>query len=240
MTALSIATDGAVDFAVTLNGRYNTATLATKGGVSGLDVGQAVTALEAGVGARGSADLTWTLEGRGATTDELTGTLSGPVKFLTEDITVEGIAMERMVCQGVALVNQEPLTAEFPADTRFSDLSADIQLSDGVARLDPLTAQLTAVTMTGTGTLALSTGDLRASLRAQLAAGLGDLDPACRINERYAELRWPVECEGNLDGDPADWCGLNTAEIVKDLAEGELKRKAEEEAGKLFKKLFDR
>ncbi|MEM9313184.1 MAG: AsmA family protein, partial [Pseudomonadota bacterium] len=76
--------------------------------------------------------------------------------------------------------------------------------------------------------------------RAQLADGLGELDPACRINERYAELRWPVECKGNLSGDPGDWCGVNATEIVKDLAEGELKRKAGEEAGRLLKNLFRR
>jgi hypothetical protein len=49
-----------------------------------------------------------------------------------------------------------------------------------------------------------------------------------------------VECKGNLAGDTADWCGIDATEIVKDLAEGELKRKAEQEAGKLLKKLFER
>jgi hypothetical protein len=140
----------------------------------------------------------------------------------------------------VALVNQESLSAAFPADTAFEELHAEVRLVDGVARLDPLTARLTAFGLSGTGVLDIASGDLRASLRAQLSEELAELDPACRINERYTQLRWPVECEGNLAGDPADWCGVNTTEIIKDLAEGELKRKASEEAGKLFNKIFDR
>ena len=36
-----------------------------------------------------------------------------------------------MLCQAVALTNQEQLTASFPASTAFTTLGADIQLPDG-------------------------------------------------------------------------------------------------------------
>lgn len=231
---------GDIAFKAVFNGRYNLATLNTSGGVKGLDVAQAAAAMDLGMQARGAANLQWSLTGAGTTSNTLSQSLTGPISFTTEDITLEGIAMEKMFCQGVALVNQNSLSAEFPVDTRFDALEAKIQLANGVATLDPLTAQLAAVGLQGNGTLNLESQDLRASFRAQLSAALGELDPACRINERYADLRWPVECKGNLAGDPASWCGVNTTEIVKDLAEGELKRKATDEAGKLFKKLFQR
>jgi uncharacterized protein involved in outer membrane biogenesis len=231
---------GDIGFKAVFNGRYNLATLTTKGGVTGLNVAQAVSAMELGMQARGTANLEWSLTGTGKSSNSLSQSLTGPISFTTQDITLAGIAMEKMFCQGVALVNQDSLSAEFPADTRFDALEAQIQLADGVATLNPLTAQLPAVGLSGKGTLNLESQDLRASFRAQLSAALGELDPACRINERYADLRWPVECKGNLAGDPASWCGVNTTEIVKDLAEGELKRKATDEAGKLFKKLFQR
>ncbi len=231
---------GAIDFSAVFNGRYNLATLTTEGGVRALDAAQAVSAMELGMEARGTANLEWSLKGAGASSDALTQSLTGPISFTTEDITLAGIAMEHMFCQGVALVNQESLSAEFPGDTRFEALNAKIMLADGVATLNPLTARLPAVGLQGKGTVDLKSQDLRASFRAQLSAALGELDPACRINERYADLRWPVECEGNLAGDPASWCGVNTTEIIRDLAEGELKRKATDEAGKLFNKLFNR
>jgi len=229
---------GNIVFDAVLNGRYNTAVLTTSGGITGFDVARATQALDAGVAASGTAAFTWELEGRGTDTDTLTASLTGPVRFDTQEITVKDIAMEQMVCRGVALANQEDLSAEFPTDTRFQALSADINVDSGVARLEPLTASLTAVNLTGNGRFDIVSGDLRASLRAQLSEGLGELDPACRINERYAALRWPVECKGNLAEDPASWCGVDATEIVKDLAEGELKRKATEEAGKLLNKLL--
>lgn len=231
---------GAIAFSAELNGRYNTARLSTEGNVADFDLAEATAALDAGVAASGTADLSWEVAGSGATTDQLLGSLTGPISFDTQAITIRDIALEGMVCRGVALVNQESLSAEFPADTAFQELHAEVTLVEGVARLDPLTAQLTALGLNGTGELNIASGDLRASLRAQLSEGLAELDPACRINERYTELRWPVECQGNLAGDPADWCGVDTTEIVKDLAEGELKRKASKEAGRLFNKLFDR
>lgn len=229
---------GAIDFQLVFDAHYNQATLSTTGGVNGLDVAKAVAAADVGVAARGTANLTWTLEGSGATSGQLTDSLNGPISFNTDDIVIEGIGMEQMFCRGVALVNQAPLTADFPADTAFQALSAEVQLADGVARLDPLTAQLAAISFTGNGSVDLDSSDLRASFRAQLSPELGELDPACLINERYTQLRWPVECKGNLAGDPADWCGVNTTEIIKDLAEGEVKRKVQEEAGRFFKKLI--
>ncbi|CAN0605059.1 unnamed protein product, partial [Ectocarpus sp. 12 AP-2014] len=100
--------------------------------------------------------------------------------------------------------------------------------------------QLTGVGLGGNGTLDITSGELRASFRAQLSEAFGEMDPACAINERYTEMRWPVECKGNLADDPAGWCGVQTAEIIKDLAEGEVKRKVTDEAGKLLNKLFQR
>ena len=231
---------GDIDFKARFDGHYNSATVVTSGGVEGVDVGQAVAAMEAGVEAAGIANLTWDLNGQGRSSSALMETLAGPIKFTTDDITLKGFAMEQMVCNGVALVNQESLTAEFPQDTRFTALSADIALAGGEATLQPLTAQLPAVALSGNGELGLESQDLRASFRAQLSPELGELDPACRINERYTELRWPVECAGNLADDPAGWCRIDTAEIIKDLAEGEVKRKVSKEAGKFFNKLFDR
>ncbi len=230
---------GRINFRAVFDGHYNVARLETAGGLEALDVAEAVAALDMGLGASGSANLSWTLDGSGANTDELTGSLQGPISFTTEDITLEGLAVEKMICDGVALVNQESLSAEFPTDTQFQALGAEIQLADGVARLDPLTAQLTAITLTGNGNVDLASQDLRASFRAQLSPELGELDPACRINERYTELRWPMECKGNLADDPSSWCGVSTDEILRDLAENEVKRKVGEEAGRLLKKLFE-
>ncbi|GAB5413641.1 MAG: AsmA family protein [Congregibacter sp.] len=230
---------GAVDFTVVLNGRYNDAKLTTKGGVNDLDLQQAMAASDVGVAATGLADLNWDLIGSGGTVSELTESLSGPIALRTDAVGLQGISAEQLLCSGIALVNQESLTAEFPGDTQFTALSADILLQDGVAKLSPLTASMEALSLSGNGEVNLLTQDLRSSFRAQVSPALGELDPACRVNERIADLRWPVECKGNLADDPAGWCRVNTSEIIKDLAEGELKREVQKEAGRFLKKLFN-
>lgn len=230
---------GQIEFNAVFDGRYNQASLRTAGGLRALDVGRAMQALEAKLAATGTANLAWTLEARGATRDALTRSLAGPVSVTTQAVTLRKLALERLFCQGVALVNRQPLSAEFPADTAFEALGAEIQLTDGIARLDPFTARLSAIDLRGDGALDLNSQNLHANFRAQLAAGLAERDPACRINERYAGLRWPVECRGNLAEDPGSWCRVNVDDVIRDLAENEVKRKIGQEAGKLLKKLFE-
>ena len=230
---------GQIEFNAIFDGRYNQASLRTAGGLRALDVGRAMQALEAKLAATGTANLAWTLEARGATRDALTRSLAGPVSVTTQAVTLRKLALERLFCQGVALVNRQPLSAEFPADTAFEALGAEIQLTDGIARLDPFTARLSTIDLRGDGALNLNSQDLHANFRAQLAAGLAERDPACRINERYARLRWPVECRGNLAEDPGSWCRVDVDAVIRDLAENEVKRKIGQEAGKLLEKLFE-
>lgn len=230
---------GQIEFQATFNGRYNTARLSSIGAVKQVDIAEAMAAMESGVKASGSADLTWTLNASGGTQGELLQTLSGPIDFTTADITLHGFGLERSFCRAVALVNQQSLTAEFADDTAFRALSAKVQLDNGVATLDPLTATLPAIALSGDGNLGLETQDLRATLRARIDPTLAELDPACKIDERYTQIDWPLECRGNLAGDPADWCTVDTAEIVKELAKNEAEEKVKKKAGKLLKKLID-
>lgn len=229
--------DGDIDFSAELNARYNPATLTTQGSVENLDIASAVRAMGTTVGASGRAGLTWEISARGDSTEALTASLTGPIRLRTDTVTVQGINAQRQFCEAVALVNQESLTTTFPPNTDFSELKADINLAEGEARLDPLSAELPALGLTGNGTLDLTAQDFRASIRASIRDTAG-LDPACRVNERLADLRWPVECKGNLADAPASWCRVDTGEILKDLAEGEVKRQVEKEAGKLLKKMF--
>ncbi|MFN2289034.1 MAG: AsmA family protein [Chromatocurvus sp.] len=228
---------GDIDFSAELNARYNPATLTTEGSVENLDIASAVRAMSNTVAASGRAGLTWEVSADGESTEALTASLNGPIRLRTDAVTVQGINAQRRFCEAVALVNQESLTTTFQPDTVFSELKADINLAQGQARLDPLSAELPALGLTGNGTLDLAAQDFRASIRASIRDTAG-LDPACRVNKRLADLRWPVECKGNLADEPASWCRVNTREILKDLAEGEVKRQVEKEAGKLLQKMF--
>lgn len=229
---------GQLDASAEFNGRHTRATLTTRGALTGLNLAAALAAAEAPPVATGTATLKWTLEGRGSTPNELVASLRGPMDLSTSNVVLQDVAVESMLCRVVALTNQETLANEFPADTRFEELSASIQLADGRARLQPLRADLGEVTLTGEGALDLLENNFDATFRARLLPALEALDPACRVSKRLTAIDFPVNCRGALDGDPAQWCAVDSEKILTDLAVNEGRRKLEKEAGKLFRKFL--
>lgn len=232
--------EGRLAMDATLNGRLSTATVDMRGALTGLNIASALAAMEAEPIASGLANLDFTLTGRGATQNELITNLAGPIILTTEAVELQGIGVEKMLCQAVALVNQESLSAALPENSAFRALRADLALKEGKIRLDPLTAELEGVSLKGEGNVDLLNQNLNAVFSARLSPDLAELDPACRVNERYTDIDWPVSCEGNINGDPAKWCGVDTAAIIEDMATKEVKRTVEKEASKLLDKLFDR
>lgn len=229
---------GKLDLQATFNGKHNTATLDTTGTLTGLDISTALAAMEAQPMLSGDATLDWQLTGKGRTVNELVTALKGPVRLNTKQVVLNNMGIEGMLCQAVALVNQEALSTKFPRSTRFETLSADIELADGKARLNPLRAELPEVSLKGTGVFELLSQDFKATFKAQLSPGLEDLDRACRVSKRLTAIDWPVRCKGNTASDPAKWCAVDTEEIIADLAKHEATRTIQKEAGKLLDKLF--
>ncbi|MCB1676675.1 MAG: AsmA family protein [Halioglobus sp.] len=230
---------GKLDASATFNGKHNTALLETAGKVAAVDVASALQAMETKALLSGRASLDWQLTSKGRTTNELVAALNGPITLDTQDAILKNVAVERMICQAVALVNQEKLTASFPADSAFTALGAQLQLADGKVQLSPLQAALPQIGLTGTGALDLLSKDLKATFKARLSPELEQLDPACRVNQRLTAIDWPVKCKGSLNTDPGEWCAVDTGDIIKELTRNEAQRRVKKEAGKLFEKLLD-
>ncbi|MEP6388731.1 MAG: AsmA family protein [Halioglobus sp.] len=232
--------EGRLAMDATLNGRLSTATVDMRGALTGLNIASALAAMEAEPIASGLANLDFTLAGKGATQNALIENLAGPITLTTEAVELKDIGVEKMLCQAVALVNQESLTAALPQNSAFKALRADLALQGGKLRLNPLTAELEGVSLKGDGNVDLLSQNLKAVFSARLSPDLEKLDPACRINDRYTGIDWPVSCEGNLSGDPAKWCGVDTTDIIKSMATKEVERTLQKEGGKFLDKLFDR
>lgn len=229
---------GKLDLQATFNGKHNTAKLKSTGSLTAMDIATALAASEADPILTGTANLSWQLKSSGRSVNELIAALSGPVKLRTEQVVLQEMSVEHVVCQAVALTNQEQLTATFPANTKFQTLSADIQLAEGKAKLRPLRAELPQIALRGTGVFNLISQDFKASVKATLSPELEQLDRACRVSKRLTAIDWPVNCKGNVSTDPAKWCSVDTEEIIQDLAKNEGKKKLQKEANKLLKKLF--
>lgn len=229
---------GKLDLKGVLNGKHNTASLNTSGSLTDMDISAALTAMASEQTVSGNASMNWQLSGKGRSMNELVGSLQGPIKLQTREVTLREMSVEHMLCQAVALTNKETLTAQFPDSTRFQTLSADVQLAQGQAQLRPLRAELPHIALKGTGAFDLLSQDFKATVKASLSPELEQLDRACRVSKRLTAIDWPVNCKGKVGTDPAKWCGVDTEEILEDLAKNEGKRRIEKEAGKLLDKLF--
>ena len=229
---------GKLDLTATFNGRHNTASLQSVGKLEALDIEAALAAMESQPVFGGSASLEWNFTGRGRSANELIEALRGPINLTTDAPVLKGTSVQAMLCEAVALVNQERLTTTFASNTEFQELSATLALADGKLNLQPLRATLPGVQLTGKGNLELLTQDFDTTFKARLSPALEDLDRACRVSKRLTAIDWPVKCKGNTAEDPAKWCRVNTDAIIEDLATNEAKRQLEKEAGKLLDKLF--
>ena len=121
----------------TLDGRGDTASLKTRGSLTRLDIATALAATESARMLSGNATVNWQLGSRGRSTNELIAALNGPIKLTTENVALQGTSVEKSLCKAVALTNNESLTANFPANTRFETLFASIQVANGKATLNP-------------------------------------------------------------------------------------------------------
>ncbi len=231
---------GKLDATATLNARLRTPTLSTRGELAGVDTSTLLAALEADPILSGRVDASWQLESLGASRNAMVAALDGEILLDTVDLALEQVGVERMLCQMIAQINQEPLQAELPARSSFDSASARIQLGGGEARLDPLQADLAHVGLRGDGRLDLLSNDFTASFRARIAPTLVEVDPACRVNQRLAAIDWPVNCRGQLGGEPGDWCRIDSEAIVADLARREFENMAREEGGRFLQRLLQR
>ena len=220
---------GELNMQGSLIARHAIARLNTQGSLTGVDIAQVLEAVESEPVLTGGVDLSWKLNGRGNSSNALTQSMAGPIELVAHDAVLREMVVERMLCEAVALVNRETLTAKFPDSSAFQALRIDVRLAEGRANLAPLTAQLGAISLKGTGFLDLASQDFDTRFTARMSTGLEQVDPACRVNDRITSIDWPVNCGGNVTGDPGEWCAVDSGDIIEDLATQEVKRKATRE-----------
>ncbi|MDE1465413.1 AsmA family protein [Spartinivicinus poritis] len=178
---------------------------------------------------------------KGLTASELTKQLNGMVKFKVNDGQFAGVNINRMVCKAVAKVRKENVGDQaWNNNTQFKSLHGQFNIRQGVAKNDDLIASLDQMKLDGDGEVDLVQQALDYHLGLTILGQTSDLgDQACRINERYANIRWPVRCKGKFSQKDG-LCGVDgerMKDIAKALIKDELKRKVDK---KLDDKLGDK
>ncbi|WP_263261714.1 AsmA family protein [Pseudomonas sp. RIT-PI-S] len=150
---------------------------------------------------RGLLTLDATLKGSGNSQKSLVDSLDGNGHFALDNGVLVDANLEQQLCQGIALLNRKTLSSEPRGrDTPFQRLDGSLTLRDGVANNPDLNASIPGLRVSGNGDIDLRVlgMDYRVGVVVQGESG-NMADPACQVNDRFANLELPIRCRGPLE-----------------------------------------
>jgi hypothetical protein len=234
--------EGQLDTRVTINARRPTIEAEVEGGLKGVNMDLLLSSLGTQDAASGRIEMGWDLTTQGATSDDLMASLNGDASANGQDLMIEKVSIQALVCNAVAAVNKIPPITGLPSNTPITDLSLAIDFDKGVGDIERLRFATPGVEMKGAGDVDLRTLDYDVRLEGQVNNAITQVSSLCVIDQRYSGVDWPLDCRGNLaSGSGAD-CKLDVATIAQQIIENEAKQQiqdaVEEKAGAFIKKIF--
>ena len=188
----------------------------------------------------GSVNADTNLKTKGLYVSTLTKNLNGQVQFAVENGAFTKANFNRLLCEAVAFVRKKELQKNELTEsaTPFSDLSGSFIIKNGIAYNNDLIAALDSMNLKGDGNINLVEQKMDYHIGLNIHGEQPESgDSACQINEKYANVTWPLRCHGDL---VAPACGVDTqrlTDIATDIAKDRLKEKLED---KLQDKLQDK
>ena len=232
--------EGQLDTRLTVDVTEPEAEVVLKGGLKGVELNSLLTSLEKPNTAAGYVDMDWSVNTEGESAQDLQLALDGVLNVGGRNVEITSTSAQDLMCQAIAKINREALTQPMPPTTEVAEMTLQVQFDDGQAKLTRLDLATPGVAIRGEGAASLSTLDFAATLEASVSEELEQLDPACRVDERYTALRLPVNCAGNLTDEAGNLCRVDVEDIARQLLENEARSKLEEKAGSALRKLFGR
>ena len=234
--------EGQLDTRITLNARRSIVEADIEGGLKGVNMDSLLASMGNTDAATGRIELAWDLDTEGASSNDLLTGLNGDLSAEGQDLVFNKIAVQGLVCTAVAAVNKIPPIAGLPTNTPISELRLGLDFDDGAGDIETLRFATPGVVMKGSGDIALDTLEYRFRLEGQVNNDIMQVSPLCVIDQRYAGVDWPVECQGNLSSESGAACQIDIAsvaeQILKNEAQQQLQDVIEEKAGAFMKKLF--
>jgi len=175
---------------------------------------------------RGRLNVSGNFTSRTNRADTLLRNLNGKADFRVVDGAVFNVNVSKELCTAVAALEGEATQRDWSPDTRFDQLKGSARVVDGVVHNDDLLITLPGIEMTGKGRVNLPTQRFDYDARARF---VDTADAACKVNPRLEKVPLPVHCEGDLSGEPGQWCAFDRQAFRKaltGLARDEAKKKA--------------
>ena len=124
--------------------------------------------------------------------------LNGNARFNIINGQIEGTNINHLLCQAVAYVRRQNITKQnWPQNTKFSHLEGTWTIQNGIARGNDLLAKIDQMQLRGQGHINFVTQWLDYQLSLTVTGASPQLDEhACTINSKYANIAWPVLCQG--------------------------------------------
>ena len=233
---------GQLDTRVMLNARRPVVEAEIEGGLKGVNMDLLLASMGNTDAAAGRIEMGWELETEGVTADELMAALDGDVTANGQDLMLQKVSVQGLVCNAVAIVNKIPPISGLPTNTPITDLSLAVDFDDGVGDIEKLRFSTPGVVMKGSGDIDLSSMDFGFRMEGQVNNEITEVSPLCVIDQRYAGVDWPVDCSGNLASESGAACKVDVAsiaeQILKNEAQQQMQDTIEEKAGSFMKKLF--
>lgn len=198
---------------------------------------------------------------RGDSIEQWKRSLTGTTQFTLADGIYHSDNVERRVCQAVALVRNTQLKSDWPTETTLENVSVGINWQKGVGQIDKLNGGLKNIDLGGGGTIDLIQAQYSLELDAVIKGLIIEVeqsvasaeeseqtntvepvfDTACRINEKYRDIKWPLVCKGSLtdSDDQSGGCEVDRKRLnrlIEDYAKQEVKTAIEEKIEKTIEK----
>ena len=233
---------GQLDTRVMLNARRPVVEAEVEGGLKGVNMDLLLASMGNTDAASGRIEMGWELETEGVTADDLMAALDGDVTANGQDLMLQKVSVQGMICSAVALVNKIPPIAGLPTNTPITDLSLAVDFDDGLGDIEKLRFSTPGVELKGSGDIDLASMDFGFRMEGQVNNEIMEVSPLCVIDQRYAGVDWPVDCSGNLASESGAACQVDVAsiaeQILKNEAQQQMQDTIEEKAGSFIKKLF--
>mgnify|MGYP002035300000 CR=1 FL=1 len=233
---------GQLDTRVMLNARRPVVEAEVEGGLKGVNMGLLLASMGNTDAASGRIEMGWELETEGVTADDLVAALDGDVTADGQDLMLQKVSVQGLICNAVAIVNKIPPISGLPTNTPITDLSLAVDFDDGLGDIEKLRFSTPGVELKGSGDIDLSSMDFGFRMEGQVNNEIMEVSPLCVIDQRYAGVDWPVDCSGNLASESGAACQVDVAsiaeQILKNEAQQQIQDTIEEKAGSFIKKLF--
>jgi uncharacterized protein involved in outer membrane biogenesis len=233
---------GQLDTRVMLNARRPVVEAEVEGGLKGVNMDLLLASMGNTDAASGRIEMSWELEAEGVTADDLMTALDGDVTANGQDLMLQKVSVQGLVCNAVAIVNKIPPISGLPTNTPITDLSLAVDFDDGMGDIEKLRFSTPGVELKGSGDIDLGSMDFGFRMEGQVNNEIMEVSPLCVIDQRYAGVDWPVDCAGNLASESGAACKVDVAtiaeQILKNEAQQQMQDAIEEKASSFIKKLF--